>query len=180
MRCGLWARPKIDPRKTMVPYFEGKLFQTLPWYTTSFFPLFYKALEKPFPRQYDEALRSLQTSNQKDDGYLGDHVAATFHMAHYFRLVGQQTPKAEPMVARVLRDQKPSGGWNIKDPDWDVHACFDAVFILRQLGGQSAAVRRESRKPRTGLSVAATPTAASAIIRAGIPTWMRSISSSAP
>ena len=44
------------------------------------------------------------------------------------------------MVARVLRDQKPDGGWNIKQPDWDVHACFDAVFILRQLGGESEAV----------------------------------------
>lgn len=138
----LGARPKIDPLGTMDRYFEGKLFQTLPWYTTSFFPLFYKVLEKPFPRQYDEALRSLQISNQKDDGYLGDHVAATFHMAHYFRLVGQQTPKAEPMVERVLRDQKPRGGWNIKDPDWDVHACFDAVFILRQLGGKADAVHR--------------------------------------
>jgi hypothetical protein len=26
------------------------------------------------------------------------------------------------MGARVLRDQKPDGGWNIKEPDWDVHA----------------------------------------------------------
>ena len=46
------------------------------------------------------------------------------------------------MVARVLRDQKPDGGWNIKEPDWDVHACFDAVFILRQLGGDSEPVRK--------------------------------------
>jgi len=45
-------------------------------------------------------------------------------------------------VARVLRDQKPDGGWNIKEPDWDVHACFDAVFILRQLGGDSEVVRK--------------------------------------
>ena len=46
------------------------------------------------------------------------------------------------MLARVLRDQKADGGWNIKAPDWDVHACFDAVFILRQLGQGSEAARR--------------------------------------
>jgi geranylgeranyl transferase type-2 subunit beta len=138
--------PRIDPRKVMDRYFVDKLFQTLPWYTTSFFPLYYQALGKPFPEQYDQALRDLQVRNQQADGYLGDHVAATFHMAHYFRLVGQQTPKAARMVERVLRDQKPDGGWNIKDPDWDVHACFDAVFILRQLGGKSEAVRHAIQK----------------------------------
>jgi geranylgeranyl transferase type-2 subunit beta len=56
-------------------------------------------------------------------------------MAHFFRLLGEPTPRAEAMVARALRDQKPDGGWNIKEPDWDVHSCFDAVFVLRQLGG---------------------------------------------
>ena len=81
----------------------------------------------------------------------GDHVAATFHMAHYFRLIGQSTPKAAQMVRRVLRDQKPDGGWNVREPDWDVHACFDAVFILRQLGGKSEAVRRAIQKGRLGL-----------------------------
>jgi geranylgeranyl transferase type-2 subunit beta len=45
------------------------------------------------------------------------------------------------MVGRVLRDQKANGGWDIKAPDWDVHVGFDAVFILRQLGGQSEPVR---------------------------------------
>ncbi len=127
-------------------FFVDNVFQKLPWYTTSFFPLFYAALGKPFPEQYDQALRDLQVRNQKDDGYLGDHVAATFHMAHYFRLVGRPTPKAAQMVQRVLRDQRPNGGWNIKEPDWDVHACFDAVFILRQLGGKSEAVRRAIQK----------------------------------
>jgi geranylgeranyl transferase type-2 subunit beta len=62
-------------------------------------------------------------------------------MAHFYRLIGAPTPKADRMVARVLRDQKPDGGWDIKEPDWDVHACFDAVFILRQLGGAGAQVR---------------------------------------
>ncbi|MGO9110888.1 MAG: prenyltransferase/squalene oxidase repeat-containing protein [Thermoguttaceae bacterium] len=142
----LGERPKIDPVKVMDRLFVGELFQTLPWYTTSFFPLFYAALGRPFPRQYDQALRDLQVRNQKDDGYLGNHVAATFHMVHYFRLIGQPTPKAAQMLQRVLREQRLDGGWNIKKPDWDVHACFDAVFILRQLGGKSEAVRRAIQK----------------------------------
>ncbi len=62
-------------------------------------------------------------------------------MAHFYRLIGQPTPKADRMVARVLHDQKPDGGWNIKQPDWDVHSCFDAIFILRQLGGDDPKVK---------------------------------------
>ena len=77
---------------------------------------------------------------------MGDHVAAAFHMAHFYRLIGRPTPKADRMVARVLRDQKPTGGWDIKEPDWDVHAGFDAVFILRQLGGDTPEVRRAIEK----------------------------------
>lgn len=50
------------------------------------------------------------------------------------------------MVERVLRSQKPDGGFDIKEPDWDVHACFDAVFILRQLGGNTKPVRRAMDK----------------------------------
>src|SRR5262249_58390437 len=93
------------------------------------------------PKEYRQALADHMTANQKEDGYLGDHVAATFHMAHFFRLLGERTPRAAEMVERVLRDQKEDGGWNIKAPDWDVHACFDAVFILRQLGGDGEAVK---------------------------------------
>ena len=66
------------------------------------------------------------------------------------------------MVRRVLRDQKPDGGWNVREPDWDVHACFDAVFILRQLGGKSEAVRRAIQKGSGLGSVAVTRMAASA------------------
>jgi geranylgeranyl transferase type-2 subunit beta len=137
----LGARPRVDPSRALDRFFASGAYQKLPWYTTSFFPLFYAVLDKPFPDSQDRALRSLMVRSQAADGYLGDHVAASFHMAHYFRLVGQPTPKADQMVARVLRDQKADGGWNIKQPDWDVHACFDASFILRQLGGQSGAVR---------------------------------------
>jgi geranylgeranyl transferase type-2 subunit beta len=134
--------PKIDPTKVMDRFFAADAFRKLPWYTTSFFPLFYAALRKPFLPAYDEALRALLVQGQAEDGYVGDHVAATFHMAHYFRLLGAPTPKAGQMVVRALRDQKPDGAWNIKEPDWDVHACFDAVFILRQLGGASEPVQK--------------------------------------
>jgi geranylgeranyl transferase type-2 subunit beta len=142
----LGQRPKIDPTRVMDRFFAGDAFSRLPWYTTSFFPLFYAALGKPFPARYDEALRGLLTRGQTEDGYVGDHVAAAFHMAHYYRLIGQPTPKAGQMVARVLRDQKSDGGWNIKAPDWDVHACFDAVFILHQLGAESEAARKAMEK----------------------------------
>jgi prenyltransferase beta subunit len=142
----LGKRPKIDPVKALDRFFVGDAFSKLPWYTTSFFPLFYAALGKPMPPRYDEALRNLLVRGQAADGYVGDHVAAAFHMAHYFRLIGQPTPKATQMVARVLRDQKPSGGWDIKEPDWDVHACFDAVFILRQLGRDLEPARKAMEK----------------------------------
>src|ERR1051326_3344626 len=142
----LGQRPKTDPRKVMERFFAGDALSKLPWYTTSFFPLFYAALDKPFPRAYDDALRNLLLKGQAEDGYVGDHVAATFHMVHYFRLIGQPTPKASWILARVLRDQKADGGWNIKQPDWDVHACFDAVYILRQLGGDSEPVKMALQK----------------------------------
>jgi len=142
----LGARPQVDPIKVPDRFFAEQRFEKLPWYTTSFFPLFYAALGRPFPKEYDQALQDRQVRSQAADGYLGDHVASSFHMAHYFRLIGQPMPKAAQMVARVLRDQKPDGGWNIKEPDWYVHACFDAVFILRQLGGGTEPVRQAIAK----------------------------------
>jgi geranylgeranyl transferase type-2 subunit beta len=139
-------KPSIDPSPAMVRFFKDDTFKKLPWYTTSFYPLFYAALGKPFPKEFAQALAQHQEQNQASDGYLDNHVAATFHMAHFFRLIGKPTPKQGPMVERVLRNQKPDGGWNIKQPDWDVHACFDAVFILRQLGGDTERVRMALRK----------------------------------
>jgi geranylgeranyl transferase type-2 subunit beta len=137
----LGETPAIDPAPVMERFFEHDAYRKLPWYTTSFFPLFYKVLGKTFPSEYRRALASHMERNQAEDGYLGDHVAATFHMAHFYRLLGEPTPGAQRMVARVLRDQKRDGGWDIKNPDWDVHACFDAAFILRQVGGDAQAVR---------------------------------------
>jgi geranylgeranyl transferase type-2 subunit beta len=137
----LGQKPRRDPRPALERFFAKDTYKKLPWYTTSFFPLLYAALEKPFPDEQRKALARRQEQNQKANGYLGDHIAATFHMAHFFRLVGEPVPRAEAMLERVLRDQTAKGGWDIKEPDWDVHACFDAVFILRQLGGDTPAVR---------------------------------------
>ena len=130
----LGARPLFDPMPVIDYFFKNGEFEELPLYTTSFFPLFFCALGKKMPPFIDNRMREYIIREQKDDGYLQDHVAATFHAAHYFRLVGEPTPKAEPMIERVLRDQKEDGSWHLREPDWDVHACFDALFILRQAG----------------------------------------------
>jgi hypothetical protein len=50
-------------------FFASDAFSKLPWYTTSFFPLFYAALGKPFAPRYDEALRGLLIHGQAEDGY---------------------------------------------------------------------------------------------------------------
>jgi len=137
----LGRKPAVDPAPVMRRYFDGDAYTKLPWYTTSFFPLFYAALSAAFPAEYRTALSDYMVSHQTEDGFLQDHIAAAFHMAHFYRLVGQETPRAQAMVRRTLRDQKPDGGWNTRDPNWDVHACFDAVFVLRQLGGGTAESR---------------------------------------
>jgi prenyltransferase beta subunit len=137
----LGQRPKINPSHVMDRFFEKSAFQKLPWYTMSFYPLFYAALGAHFPAEYREAVESWLTSHQAPDGYLGDHVASTFHLVHFFRLIGRPAPRSSAIVARVLRDQQPNGGWHLKPPDWDVHACFDAVFILRQLGSNTPPCR---------------------------------------
>ena len=142
----LGHKPQRDPTSALDRFFVSDAYKKLPWFTTSFYPLFCAALEQPFPAEYRTALAEYQQRNQQPDGYLGDHVAAAFHMAHFYRLIGQPTPRAERMVERVLHDQKPDGGWNIKEPDWDVHACFDAVFILRQLGGDGETVSASINK----------------------------------
>lgn len=138
----LGKKPRVDPVHALDRFFVNQAYAKLPWYTVSFFPLFYAALGEPFPDRYRTALEHRILEHQAADGYLGDHVAATFHLVHFFRLIGKPTPKADAIVRRILRDQRPDGGWHLmKDPAWDVHSCFDAVFVLRQLGGNSAACR---------------------------------------
>lgn len=127
----LGTKPLLDP----LPVFEKILekdYRSLPSYTTSFFPLAYRAAGRALPEDADRKIRALMV--QAEDGYLHNHVAATFHLAHYYRLVGAPAPKAEAVVARVLRDQKEDGSWLINPLARDRHATFDAVFTLVHLG----------------------------------------------
>ena len=135
----LGVRPKYDP----LPVFTEVLkvdYKALPPYTTSFYPLAYLASGRPFPAEADRKIRALMTP--AEDGYLHSHIAATFHMVHYDRLVGKKTARAEAMLKRVLRDQKADGSWLLNPPARDRHATFDAVFVLRQLGHDRPEARR--------------------------------------
>lgn len=124
----LGVKPKYDP----LPVFEEILkqdYKTLPAYSTSFFPLAYLCAGQPIPEQADLAIRALMVPD--DDGYLNNHVAATFHSSHYYALVGEPTPRATQMVKRVLREQSGDGSWLLNSPSRDRHATFDATFILK-------------------------------------------------
>ncbi len=145
----LGKKPDYDPTPVIEFFFEDKQFEDLPLYTTSFFPLFYTALGQKMPRHIDEKMFNYIVSQQKDDGYLQNHVATSFHAAHYCRLTGRPTPKAIEMVQRVVNDQKEDGSWHLMEPDWDVHACFDALFILNQLGDKNAARIKKAKQKAT-------------------------------
>jgi geranylgeranyl transferase type-2 subunit beta len=143
------AKPRFDTTPVIEYFFKDGEFKELPLYTTSFFPLYYCAAGEKMPDFIDSKMREYIIREQKDDGYLQDHVAATFHAAHYFRMVGEPTPKADVMLERVLRDQKQDGSWHLREPDWDVHACFDALYILRQVGDQKDPRIHEAYKKAT-------------------------------
>lgn len=113
-----------------------KDYKNLPAYSSSFFPLAYRIAGEKMPDGLDQAMRA--TMIQADDGYLNDHVAATFHSVHYDKLMGVKTPKADLILKRTLKDQKPDGSWMLNPLARDRHACFDAVFMLKHLGGDRA------------------------------------------
>jgi prenyltransferase beta subunit len=135
------------PRRDPLPVFDSVLkadYKELPAYMTSFFPLAYLASGRPIPPEADKKIKALM--EQDADGYLHDHVAATFHAAHYYRLIGEEVPRGEAMLARVMRDQKPDGSWMLNPPARDRHATFDAVFVVRQLGKNRPAAREALAK----------------------------------
>src|SRR6185436_6512407 len=139
----LGVKPKHDP----LPVFEEILkqdYKTLPAYSTSFFPLAYLCAGKPIPEQADRSIRALMIPD--GEGYLNDHVAATFHSSHYYSLVGEPTPKGALIVKRVLRDQNQNGSWLLNLPSRDRHATFDAVFTLRHEGNGSEASQKAIAK----------------------------------
>lgn len=128
----------VKPRYNPLPVFETILkedYKQLPAYSTSFFPLAYLCVGQPIPDKADRGIRALMV--QDETGYTNDHVAATFHASHYYRLIGEETPRPREMVARILRDQKRDGSWLLNMPARDRHATFDAVFTLRHEGKNS-------------------------------------------
>ena len=127
----LGATPPHDPLPVFAEIMKGD-FKDLPPYSTSFFPLAYRTQGQSFPADEDRKMRALMV--QADDGYMNNHIAATFHLVHYDRLMHDEPPKAEAILARTLRDQKPDGSWLLNPPARDRHATFDAAFVLRQLG----------------------------------------------
>jgi geranylgeranyl transferase type-2 subunit beta len=135
----LGVKAPYDPGPVLARVLEGD-YKKFPLYTTSFFPLAYLAAGKLYPPEADRKIRGLLV--QADDGYLNDHIAATFHLVHYYRLLGQPVPKKEAMLKRVVHDQKPDGSWLLNPPSWDRHAGFDAVFVLHQLGEDRPECRR--------------------------------------
>lgn len=135
----LGLKPKYDPLPVFAEVMKGE-FKTLPEYTTSFFPLAFAACGAPLSPEIDKQIRASMV--QADDGYLNNHIAATFHAAHYYRLVGEPTPKADEIVKRTLRDQKRDGSWLRNMPSRDRHATFDAVFTLHQVGGDRPDCRK--------------------------------------
>jgi len=127
----LGLKPRYDPLRVFEEILQAD-YKTLPAYSTSFFPLAYLAYGQPIPAEADRRIRALMV--QAPDGYLNNHVAATFHASHYYRLIGLPTPMADKIIERVLRDQKQDGSWLLNMPSRDRHATFDAVFTLHQLG----------------------------------------------
>jgi geranylgeranyl transferase type-2 subunit beta len=139
----LESKPRHDP----IPVFEEILkqdYKTLPAYCTSFFPLAYLAAGKKIPAELDKKIRAEMP--QTPDGYVFNHVASTFHAAHFYRLVGAETPKAPEMLKRIMREQKPDGSWALNPPARDRHGCFDAVFTLHQLGGKDPECKKAIQK----------------------------------
>ncbi len=146
----LGATARYDP----LPVFEDILradYKQLPPYSTSFFPLAYLCAGKPIPAKADQGIKALMV--QDETGYLNDHIAATFHASHYYQLIGQPTPMVEPMVARILQDQKADGSWMLHMPSRDRHATFDAVFTLaHEAADQPRAKRAIAKAVRWALS----------------------------
>ena len=95
----LGEQPRYDPMPVIDYFFKDGEFMDLPLYTTSFFPLFFTALGQKMPDHIDSRMREYILREQAEDGYLHDHVASTFHAAHYFRLIGEPTPKAGVILA---------------------------------------------------------------------------------
>ncbi len=104
----------LKPRHDPLPVFESILkedYKQLPPSSTSFFPLAYLCSGRPIPEKADLGIRALMV--QDETGYTNDHVAATFHASHYYRLVGEETPRSKEMVARKAKRARSKAGWQL-------------------------------------------------------------------
>jgi geranylgeranyl transferase type-2 subunit beta len=135
----LGIKPKYNPLPVFTRILKGD-HKDLPPYTTSFFPLAYMAYGATFPPEEDRKMRALMVP--AEDGYMHNHIAATFHMVHYDRLCNRKTARAEALLKRVLREQRHDGSWLLNPPARDRHATYDAAFVLRQLGKDRPECRR--------------------------------------
>jgi geranylgeranyl transferase type-2 subunit beta len=146
----LGEKPDHDPLAAISAILAEEL-NALPPYSTSFFPLACLAAGSAYPAEADRKVRALMA--QAPDGYLNEHIAATFHAVHYYRLLGEETPRAAGILERTLRDQKPDGSWLLHPPARDRHATFDAVFVIAQLGkGSPESVRAIRRAAEWALT----------------------------
>ena len=89
----LGTKPKYDPLPVFAVVLKAD-YKSLPLYMTSFFPLAYLASGKEIPPEADDKIRALMA--QDADGYLNEHIAATFHAAHYYRLTGEKRRRPMP------------------------------------------------------------------------------------
>ena len=92
----LGEKPRYDPMPVVDCSFTDGEFKELPLYTTSFFPLFFTAIGEKMPEHIDKRMRKYILSEQTEDGDPSDHVATTFHAAHYFRRSERPLPKPMP------------------------------------------------------------------------------------
>ena len=118
----LGLRPRHDP----LPVFEAILkedYKQLPAYSTSFFPLAYLCAGKAIPEKADRGIRALMV--QDETGYTNDHVAATFHASHYYRLIEEETPRAPRKwsLAYPARSEARRASWLLNMPVTRRSAC---------------------------------------------------------
>ena len=139
----LGAKPKHDPFPVLAAILRED-YKKFPLYTTSFFPLAYQAVGSRFRRGRSE--------DQGPDGPGRGWVRAKPYCQHVpprSLLPAPErgtSPDAEAILKRVLHDQKADGSWLLNPPSWDVHAGFDAVFVLRQIGKDQAECRQAMQK----------------------------------
>jgi hypothetical protein len=63
----LGERPEVYPTPVVERLLAGDAYTKLPWYTTSFLPLFYAAMGKPFPEEASRKLARHMERNQAED-----------------------------------------------------------------------------------------------------------------